>query len=629
MRMSRSFSQSSKTRDGWPQIAKRVEQAGAGRADSARAAASTSGGADPGLGVHGEVRRGGIGLRLQVALATGTMVFVIAGLLGGILAQNSAARLRLRVGQTLQNDATQIADQLNRQMSARARELFLLGSLNPMRALRDASQAQALLTELRSQVPAYYWLGITDQAGHMVVATNAELLGGDFSNRPEIREGLRGYSTGSEGAVLPPAAGSPGAPPIATEPQPITLSHPVIAPDGGIAGVVVAQLHWNWMRDLADGILGQPEATGSGEAAAERSFVLLNDQDRVLLGPPDLMGRTLGLAAAARARGGYVGWSTESWPDGRSYLTGAALVQPQQPAPAGGATPMQTPLHWTVLTREDAAFVAHSNRVLRLRVALGGVTLALVAACIGWLGAGLITAPLRRIADAADLFSRGEATDLPRIVRPREIHALAEALRRMVATFGTHQVALDTMETIARHDPLTGVMNREGLRAWLTERMGPDGLPLGTLMVFLADLDGFKPINDQLGHQAGDAALVEVAARMARFMRPNDAVARFGGDEFLVILDAPLGTADEAAEATIFDLFDAVSLEPYDLGPDLRVPIGVSIGGAMWPGDGQAIDEVIGKADAALYAAKRAGKARIIMHQPEYGGHEQDATAVI
>ena len=551
--------------------------------------------------------RRGIGLRIQVALATGVLMFVVAGFLGGLLTQDAAVRSRVQAGQSLQVDAMRIADQLHRQMSARAREMFLLGSLDPMYSLHDGRQVQSLLTELRTLVPAYYWIGLTDPAGRMIASTNPELLGGDFSARPEIREGLRGFSTDGEGAAGP----RPG-----DDPLPMTLSHPVRGADGGIAGVIVAQLQWRWVRDLASIILNQESDAGRG-----RAFVLINSQDRVLLGPPDLVGQSLTLAAAARARSGFMGWSVEAWPDHTTYLTGAAVVHPQGAASDATSGPGAVPMQWTVLTRLDASLAFAPTRVQRAQVALGGVLLGLIGAALGWLAAGLVTTPLRRIAVAAEQISLGAVTDFPAIERPGEIAALVASLRRLLGPRPTLPdapafVAAEAAAGPDLQDPLTGLLNRDGLRAWLIERMRPQGRPCGSLMVFLADLDSFKAVNDRFGRATGDDALGEAAARIARRLRATDAVARFGSDEFIIILDAPHGTGDEAAEIAIFDIFDDVSAVPYQLG-DHAVSIGISLGGAMWPQDDPVIDQVIAKAHAALLAAKQAGKGRIIMHQPE------------
>jgi len=121
--------------------------------------------------------------------------------------------------------------------------------------------------------------------------------------------------------------------------------------------------------------------------------------------------------------------------------------------------------------------------------------------------------------------------------------------------------------------------------------------------VLMIDLDRFKPINDTLGHEVGDRVLVEVAARLQRAVRKADVVARLGGDEFVVLLAQVLDLAQLEALAT--RLVQAVS-QPMVLG-DARVQVGVSVGVALPPGDGQALKDLMLAADQAMYRAKRQG----------------------
>ncbi len=147
----------------------------------------------------------------------------------------------------------------------------------------------------------------------------------------------------------------------------------------------------------------------------------------------------------------------------------------------------------------------------------------------------------------------------------------------------------------ATHDPLTGLANRREfaarLAAELTRRV--------SCVVLLCDLDGFKAVNDRLGHLAGDRLLVEVARRLRRCVRETDLVSRFGGDEFLVLFrDATLADVEEVCTR----IADALA-RPLDLGRE-SVVIGASIGLAVGLGDVDAAEELIARADRAMYVAK-------------------------
>ena len=152
----------------------------------------------------------------------------------------------------------------------------------------------------------------------------------------------------------------------------------------------------------------------------------------------------------------------------------------------------------------------------------------------------------------------------------------------------------------ARHDSLTGLLNRSGLNASL-ETMH-DAEPLAIVAM---DLDGFKEINDRYGHAAGDAILEQVARRMQAVMRECDMLARLGGDEFLAVLsNLPTGKVQMVAERLLRTIRD----ESYTIPGGPEVHVGISIGYACLPEDTRSIPTLREYADTALYAAKDAGK---------------------
>jgi diguanylate cyclase (GGDEF)-like protein len=154
---------------------------------------------------------------------------------------------------------------------------------------------------------------------------------------------------------------------------------------------------------------------------------------------------------------------------------------------------------------------------------------------------------------------------------------------------------------MALHDPLTGLPNRRALSEALERalaRAHRTGQPVAVLAL---DLDGFKAINDRLGHPAGDATLLEVADRLRGAIRRSDVVARLGGDEFAVVAGEAGGRTPMARLARRIAAALAV---PINLAAE-GVTIGVSIGIAFHPGDGATSEQLISRADEALYVAKR------------------------
>jgi diguanylate cyclase (GGDEF)-like protein/PAS domain S-box-containing protein len=157
---------------------------------------------------------------------------------------------------------------------------------------------------------------------------------------------------------------------------------------------------------------------------------------------------------------------------------------------------------------------------------------------------------------------------------------------------------------LALHDNLTGLPNRALLMERLSQaiaRHARDGQAFSLLFI---DLDGFKAINDCLGHQVGDEVLQQVALRLSQRMRGVDTVARIGGDEFVVLLTGVAESAVAAQVAT--ELITAIG-GPMQL-PSGVCQVGASIGISVFPRDGDTMDTILQSADSAMYAAKRAGR---------------------
>ncbi|MGY4857739.1 putative bifunctional diguanylate cyclase/phosphodiesterase [Cryobacterium sp. AP23] len=161
----------------------------------------------------------------------------------------------------------------------------------------------------------------------------------------------------------------------------------------------------------------------------------------------------------------------------------------------------------------------------------------------------------------------------------------------------------------AKSDPLTGLDNRASFTAKLADELARHGDSAGVHVLFL-DLDDFKDVNDQLGHQAGDAVLTEVADRLRHCTRPQDVCARLGGDEFAVVLT---GTTDAAAEAIGQRMVGSLAAPILVDGRPVR--IGASVGVAS-AGPGSDLDELVHQADVAMYSAKAQGKGRVRSYTP-------------
>lgn len=164
--------------------------------------------------------------------------------------------------------------------------------------------------------------------------------------------------------------------------------------------------------------------------------------------------------------------------------------------------------------------------------------------------------------------------------------------------------AEDRIRHLATHDVLTGLPNRALGMDRLSQALAMARRTAALAALVFVDLDGFKGINDTHGHQAGDRVLREVAGRLSACVRETDTVARFGGDEFLLVLTA---MTDKAAVAAVVE--KALKSLSRSFAVNGRVtPLGASIGVALYPGDGETPEELLRRADRAMYAAKGDGK---------------------
>jgi diguanylate cyclase (GGDEF)-like protein/PAS domain S-box-containing protein len=165
----------------------------------------------------------------------------------------------------------------------------------------------------------------------------------------------------------------------------------------------------------------------------------------------------------------------------------------------------------------------------------------------------------------------------------------------------------DRLNQIAHHDPLTGLPNRLLLGDRLHQAIAQNRRAGTGVAVCYLDLDGFKEVNDRLGHQAGDRLLIEAANRLQAAVRDGDTVARVGGDEFVLLLCGLVG--DEECRAALDRLIHAVAM-PYQIHDREQTIVSASIGVTVYPSDHADPDSLLRHADRAMYAAKQAGKNR-------------------
>lgn len=166
----------------------------------------------------------------------------------------------------------------------------------------------------------------------------------------------------------------------------------------------------------------------------------------------------------------------------------------------------------------------------------------------------------------------------------------------------------------ATHDALTGLFNRPAVTDFIEARLGDESTAaLGGFTLMLLDLDGFKAVNDNLGHEAGDELLRQAATRMMLALRESDYLARLGGDEFLVVI--PQVSDEQTAQRVALKLIEAIAV-PYEL-LNKAASVTLSIGISFFPKDGRDRIILMQRADSALYEAKHSGKNQARFFAPD------------
>jgi diguanylate cyclase (GGDEF)-like protein len=532
-------------------------------------------------------------LRTQARTLVCSLLAVVAVATGWGWGQRSATQLQEEAGVELLQTARAMADRLSHEMAGRAHDVKLLSQLDVLRNLEDPIAARTALERLQGTMPAYAWIGMTDAEGTIAAATGDVLQGKSIAARPVFQNGRKGLWTGDVHEAVLLAQLAPHKPGEAV--KFVDVAAPVQSADGEFRGVLALHLSWQWADALRNSIL-KPRG---GDERVQLSVI--GRDGLMLLAPTNAAAATA--LPLTRLKALEEKWSAERWSDGVESLTGVAESRAQDDFAGFG---------WRVVAREPAG-ATQKNMTLARRTAMAwSIGIGALCAAFAWWVIGLIVAPVEKLAQALE-----EHDDIPprdRTVRPtqrrNDVQQIAVAVSRLQQAIKDRDQAFQSLELKANSDPLTGLWNRQYL-ADLGERLMPElAERQAELCVLCLDLDGFKPINDKYGHDAGDQVLVQIAARLKKAAREEDFVFRMGGDKFMLLLVCPPNEGSELARTVAARLLADIR-RPMNYRTLSNLRVDCSIGAAIWPVHGITLNEVMQRADEALYLAKRSGRGQV------------------
>ncbi|KMJ57677.1 diguanylate cyclase [Bacillus sp. LL01] len=509
------------------------------------------------------------------------LIIILTIVLSVAIGHRSNEEVRSEIGNSLKETSYIMAGKLDHYMWSRYGEVSMLSTLSEMRQTEDLESQRQILNRLKEKFPSFSWIGMTDKAGTVLTSTDGILEGVDISERPVYQEAQDKTFIGDVHEAVLLANLLPN--PTGEVMKFVDISTPVYDEENTFIGVLAAHLSWEWAKEIEDSMLEPLQKRNKMEM-----FIVSGLDDTVLLGPEEELGNMLQLKSVDEARKGENGWVLEKWPDGKEYLTGYVLASGYKDYPG---------LDWVVLVRqpiEDA--YAPIKEALKYIYTVGFI-LAVLLAILGWIVAGKITSPLKNITAAADQLRRGELVTILAHRGIKEIEVLSYSLKKLISKLTKTETELERMEDVALRDHLTGLPNRIALYDFIEETMKKNH----PFTVLYMDLDGFKKVNDTLGHEAGDLLLKDVSERLKDAVPAEGLVARMGGDEFVIVLPS---TTDEQKEGMRVGEHVITSINKPYLITGQTVLVGCSIGGAVWKSGTSVageVNEVIRRADESLY----------------------------
>jgi diguanylate cyclase (GGDEF)-like protein len=466
-------------------------------------------------------------------------------------------------------------------------------------AATDPKKLRGTFDRLNASFPDFTWIAFVTKDGVIAAASDGERENEIVAKESWFLNGLTGpaIDDAPDAAALAQAirAGNDASARF------VKFSFPVYDYRNEVAGVLVAAVHWREIEEIRSAM----------EQQGDR-LVVVSNTGEVILGSRNLRDRyPLDQIAALRAQ--KYGVFVDKSPRG-DMLSGYALLDGHRDFPGMG---------WGVIARRNTEVAFAAARQLFWTIVGFGAAVAVFGIVLGTGIANRVSRPIYELTRAADRIGRENgATSLPRLRGSLEVIHLSTSLRSLMLRIGfverltqeaearaaedARRFADDiaSLRKLAETDPLTNLPNRRAFTEAADDAMRyyqRYGRSIATLVV---DIDHFKLFNDEYGHAAGDAVIRRTGELIAQTLRDTDKVARFGGEEFVVLLR-------EVSEHDAHELAERIRVliaESRTKVDDRELAVTVSIGCAAITEHDRDVEELIERADRALYAAKAAGR---------------------
>jgi diguanylate cyclase (GGDEF)-like protein len=536
-----------------------------------------------------------IRFRTQAIIIIFSLILALTLLLTVVIGRVSSTLVRENIGKSLAQTAYQMSDKLDYYMWSRIGEVKILNKLVDANNIKNVERNKRALNDFKNTFPDFSWIGITDDKGVVISATDGILVGQDISSRPVYKEARNKEFIGDvhDAVLLAKLLPNPTGEPMKF----VDISTPIKDSDGKLVGVLAAHLSWKW-ADKIQQVIMEPLT----DKEKVDIFVVSSKDNSILLGTKDMIGEKLSLDSLQQAKAKGYSWNLETWKDDKNYVTGFSY---------GKGYLDYKGLGWTVLVRQPVDVAYAQVRKLQLTIIVVGIIAAIIFATIGWFVSGRVVKPIKLLTEAAKKLTAGEKAEIPTNNRVKEMDILSISIRELVSSLSRSEINLEKMGHIAKVDNLTGLPNRTALESFIEQVMEDDKTNITFLYI---DLDNFKPVNDTYGHPVGDKLLKEVAVRLKSGVKETDMVSRLGGDEFLIAIYTEEDQLEYSSK--VARLISKSLREPFYIEGN-KLNIGCSIGGTSWNLETQTSAQAIRCADEALYKAKKSGKNRIYFYSDD------------